>query len=67
MTTCKNWVGDWYRRRACQRPATGDDGLCAVCRGIKRRSMHRLRAEREYRESLRRKTDADQSSSRQAH
>jgi hypothetical protein len=52
METCKNTIGGWYRRRLCQRQATGEDGLCNVCRGYRKRSMNALDRERAYHDSL---------------
>lgn len=57
MAQCRNTVGGWYRRRLCPRQATGDDGLCNICRGYLKRSMNAVRRDLDYKKSLAAKGD----------
>lgn len=41
---CNNWKSDGRMGYRCHRPATGDDGLCNICRAAKKRGDAKRKA-----------------------
>ncbi len=57
-TQCRNWTGTGRFDARCYRDATGDDGLCNICRAAIKRGEERTRKSMERHEA-KRKARAD--------